>query len=149
MKALKSFYLSSRFFLTVSGLVILFVFSYFISPLLVISQLLFAALIFLVIADTMILFVNKKGIHAFRSAPNRLSNGDDNEIKIVLGNNYAFKISCEIVDEIPFEFQIRDLLFKVRLEPKSEKVFNYFLRPVKRGEYNFGSTNIFVSSSIG
>ncbi|MBK9099950.1 MAG: DUF58 domain-containing protein [bacterium] len=149
MKALKSFYLSSRLFLVVSGLVILFVFSYFITPLFVISQLLFASLIFLLIADTIILFANKKGIHAFRSVPNRLSNGDDNEIKIILENNYVFKISCEIIDEIPFEFQLRSLSFNVKLEQGSEKVFTYSLRPVKRGEYNFGSTNIFASSPIG
>lgn len=149
MKALKSFFLSSRFFITVSGLVILFIFSYFITSLLVVSQLLFAALFFLLIADTVILFINKKGIHAYRSSPNRLSNGDDNEIKIILENNYSFDINCEIIDEIPFEFQIRDLLFNVSVEQGAVKVFNYTLRPVKRGEYNFGSTNIYVKSPIG
>ena len=149
MKGLKAFYLSSRFFVTVSGLVILFVFSYFIPPLLVISQLVFAALIFLLTADSIILFVNKKGIHSYRSAPNRLSNGDDNEIKIILENNYAFQIKCEIIDEIPFEFQIRDLSFKVTIEQGDTKVFSYMLRPVKRGEYNFGNTNIYANSPIG
>ena len=149
MKVIKAFYLSSRFFVTVSGLVILFVFSYFIPPLLVISQLVFAALIFLLTADSIILFVNKKGIHSYRSAPNRLSNGDDNEIKIILENNYAFQIKCEIIDEIPFEFQIRDLSFKVTIEQGDTKVFSYMLRPVKRGEYNFGNTNIYANSPIG
>ena len=149
MKVIKAFYLSSRFFIAVSGLVILFVFSYFIPPLLVISQLVFAALIFLLIADSIILFANKKGIHSYRSAPNRLSNGDDNEIKIILENNYAFQIKCEIIDEIPFEFQIRDLSFKVTIEQGDTKVFSYMLRPVKRGEYNFGNTNIYANSPIG
>lgn len=116
---------------------------------LVISNLLFAAVIFLIISDALILFINKKGIYSYRIAPNRLSNGDDNEIKIILENKYAFKISCEIIDEIPFEFQIRDLYFKISVEPGTSKIFTYSLRPVKRGEYNFGSTIIFTASPIG
>lgn len=149
MKALKSFYLSSRFFIAIALLVVLFVFSYFISPLLVISNLLFAALLVLILSDAVILFLNKKGIYSYRVTPNRLSNGDDNEIKIFLENKYAFKILCEIIDEIPFEFQIRNLSFRLDVEPGTTRIFTYALRPVKRGEYNFGSTNIFVASPIG
>ncbi len=149
MRVLKSFYLSSRFFIVAAALVFLFTLSYFWPQLLVISNLLFTAAVFLLISDTLILFINKKGIYSYRIAPNRLSNGDDNEIKIILENWYAFKISCEIIDEIPFEFQIRDLYFKILVEPGTTKIFTYTLRPVKRGEYNFGSTNIFAASPLG
>ncbi len=149
MKTLKSFYLSSRFFIVTAALVFLFVLSYFSPPLLVISNLLFAAMVFLLISDAFILFVNKKGIYSYRAAPNRLSNGDDNEIKIFLENKYAFKINCEIIDEIPFDFQKRDLSFKLLVEPGTTRIFTYTLRPVKRGEYNFGSTNIYAASPIG
>ncbi len=149
MKVLKSFYLSSRFFIITAVLVVLFVFSYFLPKLFIISNMLFVALVFLLISDALILFINKKGIHSYRAAPNRLSNGDDNEIKIFLDNKYAFRTTCEIIDEIPFEFQIRDLYFKISVEPGTTKIFTYNLRPVKRGEYNFGSTNIYASSPIG
>jgi uncharacterized protein (DUF58 family) len=149
VKALKSFYLSSRFFIVTAALVFLFVLSYFSPPLLVISNLLFAALVFLLISDTLILFRNKRGIYSYRSAPNRLSNGDHNEIKIFLENRFAFNTNCEIIDEIPFDFQIRDLSFKLSIEAGTTKVFTYTLRPVKRGEYNFGSTHVFAASPIG
>ncbi|HEY6435792.1 MAG TPA: DUF58 domain-containing protein, partial [Ignavibacteriaceae bacterium] len=149
MKVLKSFYLSSRFFIVAAALVFLFTIAYFIPQLLIITNLLFTAVVFLLLSDALILFINKKGIYSYRSAPNRLSNGDDNEIKIILENRYAFKIRCEIIDEIPFEFQIRDLYFKILVEPGTSKIFTYTLRPVKRGEYNFGSTNIFTASPIG
>ncbi|NWG28650.1 MAG: DUF58 domain-containing protein [Ignavibacteriaceae bacterium] len=148
MKSLKSFYLSSRFFIAIALLVVLFVFSYFISPLLVVSNLLFAALLVLLLSDALILFLNKKGIYSYRVTPNRLSNGDDNEIKIFLENKYAFKVFCEIIDEVPFEFQIRNLSFRLNVESGETRIFTYTLRPVKRGEYNFGSTNIFVASRI-
>jgi uncharacterized protein (DUF58 family) len=149
VKILKSFYLSSRFFIVAGALVFLFVLSYFSPQLLVITNLLLSAVFFLLISDAFILFINKKGIHSYRSAPNRLSNGDNNEIKIILENKFAFKINCEIIDEIPFDFQIRDLSFKLAVEPGTSKVFNYVLRPVKRGEYNFGSTNVYAASPIG
>jgi uncharacterized protein (DUF58 family) len=149
VKVLKSFYLSTRFFIVAAALVFLFTLSYFLPQLLVINNLLFAGVIFLIISDALILFINKKGIYSYRISPNRLSNGDDNEIKIILENKYAFRIKCEIIDEIPFEFQVRDLYFKIIVEPGTSKIFTYTLRPVKRGEYNFGSTNIFAASPIG
>lgn len=148
MKVLKSFYLSARFFIVIASLVFLFVLSYFFEPLLPVTSLLFVSVLFLLIADIFLLYRDKKGIYAYRLTPNRLSNGDENEIKIFLENNYSFNIKCEIIDEIPFEFQIRDLLFKQQIDAGTEKLFTYNLRPVKRGEYNFGSTNIYVSSFI-
>ncbi len=149
MKALKSLFLSTRFFLVAAILVIIYILSYFLPQLLVISNLLSIIIVFLLISDAFILYINRKGIHSFRSTPNRLSNGDDNEIKIFLENKYAFRISCEIIDEIPFEFQIRNISFNISIEPGKAKIFTYNLRPVKRGEYNFGRTNIYTSSPIG
>ena len=149
MKALKSFYLSLRFFIAAAIIVLIYTFSYFINGLIVISNVILVAVIFLTIADIIILFANKKGTHAYRSTPNRLSNGDENEIKIFIENKYAFDITCEIIDEIPFEFQIRDLLFKVSVVSGETKIISYNLKPVKRGEYNFGRINLFSSSPIG
>ena len=149
MKAVKSFYLSSRFFIVIALLALCFLLSYFFSGLLVISNLLFATVVFLLLSDIYLLFINKKGVYAYRVTPNRLSNGDDNEIKIFLENRYSFAINTEIIDEIPFEFQKRDLLFRLSVEPGATKIFSYNLKPVKRGEYNFGSTNVYVASPIG
>ena len=148
MKTLRSFYLSSRFFVVVALLILLFVLSYFFKPLLVITNLVFVGVIILLLSDIFILYTNKKGVYAYRVTPNRLSNGDLNEIKIFLENRYAFNIKCEVIDEIPFEFQIRDFLLRLSIEAGTTKVFSYTLRPVKRGEYNFGSTNIYASSPI-
>lgn len=149
MKAIKSFYLSSQFFIVISLLVFLFVLSYFFPPLLVITNLLLVVVVFLLVSDIFLLFINKKGIYAYRVTPNRLSNGDSNEIKIFLENRYSFNTKCEIIDEIPFEFQIRNLLFRLSVESGATKIFTYSLRPVRRGEYNFGSTNVYAASPIG
>ncbi len=80
--------------------------------------------------------------------PERLSNGDVNEIKVSLKNNYAFAVNLSIIDEIPHQFQIRDFEVKRSLKANSEHTFIYTLRPVERGEYHFGNMNVYVSTKI-
>lgn len=41
------------------------------------------------------------------------------------------------------------ILISTHRSCQEKKVIQYFLRPVKRGEYSFGSVNAFVSSPIG
>lgn len=149
MKTFKSFYLSSVFFIVAALLVFLFIMSYFVDSILSITYLLLTATGFLLLSDIFLLYYIKKGIHAIRLTPNRLSNGDENEIKIYLENLYPFNIRCEIIDEIPFEFQMRDFSYRLSIESGKERVFKYNLRPVKRGEYNFGRINVYASSPIG
>jgi uncharacterized protein (DUF58 family) len=58
-------------------------------------------------------------------------------------------VKLEVIDEIPEQFQRRDVLFKAVAAAKQNITINYELRPVKRGAYQFGTVNIFVSTSIG
>ena len=83
-----------------------------------------------------------------RTSPDKLSNGDENEIKIAVQNFYTFKISLRIFDELPHQFQKRDLEFNTMLNAGEEKMILYSLRPVKRGEYSFGAVNIVVRSPL-
>ena len=54
-----------------------------------------------------------------------------------------------IIDELPFQFQKRDLSFKSNLKTGNQKLYSYSVRPVERGIYNFGNLNIFACSPIG
>ena len=149
MKLIKSFYLSPLFFLLVAATILLFIISYLVPQILIISKLVLLSIVVFTIFDVIILYANRQGIYAYRESPNRLSNGDDNEIKIFLTNSYSFGVNVIIIDELPFELQIRDNSFSSVLKPGITKVISYFLRPVKRGEYNFGNINVYVSSRIG
>lgn len=91
----------------------------------------------------------RKGVFSRRYAPERLSNGDDNEIGIYIENFYPFAISTGIIDEIPHQFQKRDVWFKTKLTSRQHKLLNYMLRPTKRGEYEFGDVRVYVQSPIG
>ena len=76
----------------------------------------------LIIVDFIILF-KQKGINATRLLPNKLSNGDDNEIAITIENNYNFKSHIQLIDELPFQYQKRDFNIDTVVEKgKSKKI---------------------------
>ena len=102
-----------------------------------------------VMVDSLFIFNKKKGISAQRILPEKLSNGDENPIKIDIKNNYDFKINVKVIDEIPFQFQKRDFLIEKQIAPGRNTFFQYILEPKQRGEYNFGSLNVYVSSPLG
>ena len=103
----------------------------------------------LVLVDTLILYANRKGFFARRDTLDKLSNGDDNPVQIVLENQYLFPVRISVIDELPFQFQVRDKEFKLNIDSGKSKTIEYDLRPVKRGEYSFGAVNVFVKSPIG
>ena len=148
MYLIKQLYLSPRLFIALSCLVVFFVTGFFVAPLFGIAQLLFYLLLLILVTDYAVLFLIKEPIFARRELAERLSNGDYNDIQIFIENKYNFTAHCEVVDEIPHQFQKRDVLFTISIEPGQTNQLRYSLRPVKRGEYNFGSLNIYVQSPL-
>lgn len=100
------------------------------------------------IFDMILLFREKEGIKAFRNVSDRLSNGDHNPIQIQLENGYAFATKLKVIDEIPHQFQRRDVGWEMNIGAGEQSLLEYQLRPVKRGEYHFGAVNVFVTTSI-
>lgn len=149
MKLLRSLYLTGRLFIALGVVVIIFIAAFIAGNFILLPKLLFAAVIAVVLTDIILLFRTRKGLKGHRFTPERLSNGDDNELRIHLENFYPFKATINVIDEIPHQFQRRDLNFGLMLEPGENKVIRYFLRPVKRGEYSFGAVNAYVQSPIG
>jgi uncharacterized protein (DUF58 family) len=145
----KNLFLTNRLFAGLIACAILFLLSFFFPWLGIIPELLFWTLVLLFLADLLMLYRNRKGVFAKRHAPERLSNGDENELGIYIESSYPFNVSIGIIDEIPFQFQKRDIWFKTELKPGQHKLINYLLRPTKRGEYEFGDIRVYVSSSLG
>jgi len=149
VKLIRSLYLNKRLFLAIGIVVIAFIVSFILGGWTIIPKALFFLLLAISLTDSILLFRTRKGLHGYRFTPEKLSNGDENEIKIHLENFYPFRITLNVIDEIPHQFQRRDLNFELSLLPGVNKVIKYSLRPVKRGEYSFGAVNVFVSSPIG
>jgi uncharacterized protein (DUF58 family) len=104
--------------------------------------------LFIAVADYFLLY-RTNGIFAQRSHAERLSNGDENTIHIHFENRYPFPISLNVIDEIPHQFQKRDVNFFLSLQSGDKKFISYQLRPVKRGEYEFGYTRVYASTALG
>ncbi|RZK91848.1 MAG: DUF58 domain-containing protein [Pedobacter sp.] len=142
-------FLGNRLFIALGVCVVLFLFSFFMPFLGDIPYFAFYAVLVLFAIDLLLLYNAKKTVFLSREVPERLSNGDDNEVKLYVENFYPFPISVGIIDEIPFQFQKRDLWFDVSLSSREQKIITYNLRPNKRGEYDFGITRLYVKSPLG
>ncbi len=148
-KFLKSLYLKKRFFIALFSLAVLFVVSYLFPEWFGVAKLLFFVLIGLFLLDIFLLYRNKLGIQAERHLPEKLSNGDENPIEIMVANRFRFKTSVKLIDELPVQWQIRDFKIESILKPSEIKKFTYRVRPTQRGEYHFGKLNVYVSTVLG
>jgi uncharacterized protein (DUF58 family) len=109
---------------------------------------LFIILSAFLVLDLLILFLAKTGVEAHRIMAEKLSNGDENPIGISIKNYYTFAIHIKVIDEIPFQFQVRNFEIFRKIKASSQDDIQYFLRPTERGEYEFGKLNIYVSSPL-
>ena len=130
------------------GNIVLFVVGFFFPFLFNAVTYVFLALIVFLFLDILILFLAKNGIEGQRTTPEKLSNGDENPINISINNYYTFAINVKIIDEIPFQFQVRNFEIKRKIKASSNDELNYDLRPTERGEYFFGNLNVYVSSPL-
>ena len=141
-------YLTRRFYIALILVILLLGSGYLFAPFFVIGQWALFALFVLVLADGYILY-RTQGIQAFRRCSDRFSNGDDNEVSIRVESTYSRPLSLEIIDEIPFIFQNRDVCFRTTLQPNEGKTISYHLRPTRRGVYSFGQIRVFLTDKIG
>lgn len=143
---LKSLYLHQRFFVALFSLAAGFLLSYWFPEFYPLVWVLVILLGFLLLGDMVALY--RSTLRAERILPEKLSNSDENPIVIWIRNDYSFEIHSEIIDEIPVQFQKRNFLKKLRVPARQMVSFEYFLRPVERGEYYFGKLNIYASTKM-
>lgn len=141
-----SLFFHTRLYLSLGAVVVFFVVSFFAPAAYPFAIIALLALTALVLLDFMLLYAAGPAFRAERKMAERFSNGDQNEVSILIRNNYNFPVWMEILDELPFQFQERDFVRYGFLRSKEEQAFNYNLRPVERGEYQFGATHVFVKS---
>ncbi len=148
MKFIKNLYINNFFFYALLGIITLFICA-FIFPFLysAVWCIVLVLLTFLGL-DFLILFSAKIGIEATRITPEKLSNGDENPINVSIKNYYTFPVIAKIIDEIPFQFQIRNFEINRKIKASSQDEINYNLRPTERGEYSFGNLNVYISSPL-
>lgn len=148
MKWLLRIYLNNFFFYVLSGIVTGFIVSQFIPALYHAMWLFTYIFIAFTLIDLLLLFATNQKFEASRELPEKLSNGDENPVTVKLQSSYSFPVSIRVIDELPFQFQQRNFSVYRSLKVNGNDTFGYNVRPVERGEYHFGSLNIYVSSPL-
>lgn len=140
---------SPRFYYVGTALVFMLILAAFSSAVSSITKLVIPLFVVLLFVDVAYHFITNNGFKATRKLAQRFSNGDDNKVVVVFTSLYNIPISIRFVDELPFQFQIRDFEYKREVKANESFEIEYSLRPVVRGEYLFGKTHVFVKNRIG
>jgi uncharacterized protein (DUF58 family) len=146
---IQSVYTGRWLFLALTVSIGLFVISFFIPRFEVAASIALLLIILACVLDVVFLYWLRQPVLIRREVPNRLSNGDLNEISLFVRNRFPVRIRLEIIDEIPLQFQIRDFNISTTVDPSREKNFNYSLRPLTRGEYVFGKLHVYIHGIFG
>lgn len=145
----RQLFLGKRGYAALVFIALVFFLSYWFWMLYPIALFLGAMLLVLFVIDFLLIFGKKQGIVGSRRLPEKFSNSDENEVELMVENDYRFSVRIFVLDEIPEQFQKRDFGYFIRLASGDIKVSSYFLTPKQRGEYHFGSLHLFAFGPLG
>lgn len=150
----RDLFLTRRFFEVGFALAALFIAGYFWTPILWVARAGAFAFAVLVTADALMLWAGRQiGLTGSRDLDDKLSMGDENEVRVTVENRYPYPIHARVLDEAPVQFQQRDAGRSVALAPRgrddARKVVAYTLRPTERGAYGFGHLLLYAATPIG
>ncbi len=145
---LKNVFLTLTTFIIGAIIIVMFVVSYFFPFLLEYVKWVFFLFLALILTDVVWLFFKKVPFAANRKMSSVLSLSDDNNIDLFIRNMGSTHWTIEIIDEIPFQFQIRNFSITKKIKAFENLRLNYNLKPLERGEYQFGNLNILTMSPI-
>lgn len=142
-------FLPARFYRCAGAVVFFYVCAFYISFLLPVVNFVFAIFCALWVVDYFFMFLMFRPASAERVISDRLSNGEENDVALVLRNNMRFPLRAEVVDELPVQLQERNFVIKKLLRPGELTRLQYFIRPAARGNYQFGDILLYLHSPLG
>jgi uncharacterized protein (DUF58 family) len=140
-------YLAPALFWCLGALALLAAASYWVPPLFLLVPPLALMLGGALLADVLLLWT-RGSVRASRDVADRLSNGDPNPVVLKVASGYPFAVPVTVIDEAPEQFQLRDLRFEARLAARGRVAFEYTLRPVERGAYQFGDVLVYATGPL-
>lgn len=143
-QAYSSVYLSKRFFIGLSVLVLCFALAYLFPWVMMLAYALSGLFVLIVLVEFSFLF-GTGDVQATRVLREKLSNGDLNLIEIEIKSNFTFAVNVEVYDELPPEWQVRDFEKHLLLPAKSQQKIDYTYRPTRRGAFFFGQVILLTS----
>ena len=134
----------------VSGVfVCLYILAFLFPALLPAVNLLFLVFLVICLGEYVNLFFISRQPAVRRLISDRLSNGDDNRVKLLLQNRMKQTMFAELIDELPEQLQERNFLIRRKLAPLEKADITYVLRPTERGVYEFGRILLYLQSVVG
>ena len=146
---MRTVFLHQRFFASLGLLAALFVLGFALPPLFPIAQALLVVWVAVLALDAWLLYGRSFDLSGQRRLPAVFSLGDPNPVYVHLESRSSVLLRCQVIDELPQQFQIRDFVQHVSLRPDEAQEIRYELTPTVRGEYGFGALNLFATSPIG
>lgn len=138
MRFIKSLYLQNTFFYGLLVLATLFVLSFFMPIFYIPVGILFWLFLLACMWDIVFLYAGKGHVAIVRQYPERLSNGDNNELSIQVKSHYPQAVKLRLLEEFPIQLQVRDL---------GENIFQRALSRISKWLSNLiPSTSLFNAS---
>src|SRR5690606_33903687 len=72
----------------------------------------------------------------------------EQKVEILLLNKSGMLLDVKLIDELPYQLQVRDFQVPVVLQPYSKKKCRYSVKPVVRGDYAFGDINLLIRTRL-
>jgi uncharacterized protein (DUF58 family) len=142
-------YLTDRFFYLFGGIIALFTLAYPFGVLFPLALTAFTVGMVLVLADVALLYLRRPQMQCRRETAPIFSLSDPNPVSIHLANTGPLRLSVNIIDELPVQFQRRDFTIRHTLPPGGQEVLHYELSPLSRGVYAFGNLLVFAATPLG
>ena len=142
-------FVTQRFYVVMAACVVAYIFSFFFNGFYAFVNIVFVFFCLLFLVDYIFLFVIFKAPLAERRVADRLSNGEINNVSILITNQMPFILTVQVIDEIPSQMQERNLSVRKKLVSKKTIEIKYTLTPSERGNYEFGNIIIFFQSQLG
>ena len=98
--------------------------------------------------EWVLLFYIKNKITITRQMTNKLSLSDVQPVKYQIENRSKWKIRYEMIDELPFQLQERDLIYHDVISSDETTSYTFDVRPLIRGRYEFGSIHLYISMLV-
>ena len=141
-------FLTKRFFLLLALSIFVVACGTMLHGLFIAGCIMAVLLLVLTVVDALRLYRGKGSIEASRIVGDRMSNGDDNEVSLHILSHYPFTVDAEVIDEIPFIFQVRDFSRRIQLKSEEPVTITYTLCPKERGIYGFGHIRVLASTRL-
>ena len=142
------FYFSNRLFLLLAATIVLFLACWWFNINVIVPIAFFVVIVVALVFDAAVIFYKKDIVTFKRELPERFSNGDNNKVTLNITNNSQLNLSVELIEELPEQFQQRNNLTGINIKANIAVFIEYKLIPSERGEYNFGSSILYIGTRL-